>query len=102
MATTGGPKGSTSTAALPPLPAETFLFQALLKLQDEYHVPIDEIQNSIQASYSMLAEFNKVTYLSLKFTLDSINSKEIADRHRAPDAWDRRPVHGLWEHAPRH
>lgn len=70
MAATGGSKGSTSTAALPPLPAETFLFQALLKLQDEYHVPIDEIQNSIQASYSMLAEFNKVTYLSLKFTLD--------------------------------
>lgn len=49
---TGGALGS--------LPAETFLFQALLKLQDEFHVPVEEIQNSIQSSYSMLAEFNKV------------------------------------------
>jgi hypothetical protein len=54
-----------TVAALPALPAETFLFQALLKLQDEYHVPLEEIQNSIQASYSMLAEFNKVLLLVL-------------------------------------
>lgn len=50
-----------TTPGLPPLPAETFLFQALVRLQEEYHVPLEEIQNSIQVGYRMLVEFNKVT-----------------------------------------
>ncbi len=43
-------------------PAEGLLFEALLKVQEQYAVPIDQLQNSIKASYRMLIEYNKVHY----------------------------------------
>jgi hypothetical protein len=94
---TGGALGS--------LPAETFLFQALLKLQDEFHVPVEEIQNSIQSSYSMLAEFNKVNATTTTLLL---SPPLVFPRLTLPPPWSWYAdagygghVHGLRKHAPR-